>query len=388
MAKLNKDEIKNNLTIEQVFELVAELGGEPIMKDSSDAFISRTICHNLPGEGSRKLYYYDNSKMFQCYTDCGESFDIFELVVKVKNTRKEPVVSYSMVTSKAQESKWEFTDALRFVANFFNIREEINFGETFSSSDTLLDWELFQAYTQREAKRQNISTDKKIELKIYDDSILKFLPQFRVLPWEDEGISFSVMKNKGIAYNPRTQGIVIPHYNINGELVGIRERTLIEEEEVYGKYKPAILNGVMYNHPLGFNLYNLNNSKDNIKAFKKVIVMEGEKSSLKYASYFGEENDITVACCGSNLLSHQVDLLLSLGVEEIIIGFDKQFKEIGDDEWKRLTTNLKKLHLKYGAKVQISYLFDKEKILEYKMSPVDAGKEKFLQLFKERVRIE
>ena len=31
MAKFNKDEIKNNLTIEQVFDLVAELGGEPIM---------------------------------------------------------------------------------------------------------------------------------------------------------------------------------------------------------------------------------------------------------------------------------------------------------------------------------------------------------------------
>ena len=32
----------------------------------------------------------------------------------------------------------------------------------------------------------------------------------------------------------------------------------------------------MYNHPLGFNLYNLNNSKEAIKAIKKVIVFEGE----------------------------------------------------------------------------------------------------------------
>ena len=388
MAKLNKDEIKNNLTIEQVFELVSELGGEPIMKDSSDAFISRTICHNLPGEGSRKLYYYDNSKMFQCYTDCGESFDIFELVVKVKNTRKEPIVSYSMITKKTQESKWEFTDALRFVANFFNIREEVNFGETFSSPNSLLDWELFQAYAQREAKRQNASTDKKIELKIYDDSILKFLPQLRVLPWEDEGISFSVMKNKGIAYNPRTQGIVIPHYNINGELVGIRERTLIEEEEVYGKYKPAILNGVMYNHPLGFNLYNLNNSKEAIKILKKAIVFEGEKSPLLYASYFGIDNDITVATCGSNLLSNQMQLLLSLGVQEIIIAFDKQFQKIGDDEWKRLVKNLTNLHTKYGKYVQISYMFDKNNLIGYKDSPIDCGKEIFLQMFKERVVIE
>jgi hypothetical protein len=30
----------------------------------------------------------------------------------------------------------------------------------------------------------------------------------------------------------------------------------------------------MYNHPLGFNLYNINNSKDNIKNTKKVIIFE------------------------------------------------------------------------------------------------------------------
>ena len=65
MAKFNKDEIKNNLTIEQVFDLVAELGGEPLMINGGVAFSAKTICHNLPGEGSQKLYYYDNTKLFQ-----------------------------------------------------------------------------------------------------------------------------------------------------------------------------------------------------------------------------------------------------------------------------------------------------------------------------------
>ena len=45
------------------------------------------------------------------------------------------------------------------------------------------------------------------------------------------------MDSRGIAYNPRTHGIVIPHYDINNELVGIRERTLVKEEEQFGKYK-------------------------------------------------------------------------------------------------------------------------------------------------------
>ena len=63
---------------------------------------------------------------------------------------------------------------------------------------------------------------------------------------------------------------------------------------------------------------------------KKAIVTEGEKSCFLYASYFGEDNDISVACCGSSLINYQVDLLLSLGVSEIIVAFDRQFKEIGD----------------------------------------------------------
>mgnify|MGYP003311864299 CR=1 FL=1 len=61
------------------------------------------------------------------------------------------------------------------------------------------------------------------------------------------------MDNCGICYDPVLQGIVIPHYNIDGELVGIRERTLIKEEEENGKYKPAILNYQMYISGSGSN---------------------------------------------------------------------------------------------------------------------------------------
>ena len=168
-------------------------------------------------------------------------------------------------------------------------------------------------------------------------------------------------------------------------MVGIRERTLIKENESNGKYKPAILNYQMYNHPLGFNLYNLNNSKENVKQMKKVFIFEGEKSCLLYQSYFGVNNDLSVAVCGSSLINYQVQLLLSLGVEEIIIAFDKQFKEVGDDEWKAWTKKLKDLHKKYGSQVQVSFMFDKWDLLGYKDSPIDCGPEVFLELFNKRV---
>ena len=163
---------------------------------------------------------------------------------------------------------------------------------------------------------------------------------------------------------------------------------MIKEQEDFGKYKPAILNGQMYNHPLGFNLFNLNNSKDNIKLMKKAIVTEGEKSCFLYASYFGEDNDISVACCGSSLINYQVDLLLSLGVSEIIVAFDRQFKEIGDKEYKNWTKKLKEIYNKYSSKVLISFIFDNQGLLGYKDSPLDKGKDIFLKLFKNRIYLE
>ena len=58
----NKDSLKEQLDLENIYDLVAELGGEPEYVETG--LISQTICHNYPGEGSRKLYYYQNSHLF------------------------------------------------------------------------------------------------------------------------------------------------------------------------------------------------------------------------------------------------------------------------------------------------------------------------------------
>lgn len=362
--KYDKNSLKESLSIEEVFDLVAELGGKPHM--NVDSFTARTICH---GGNSHKLYYYANTHLFHCYTECGDaSFDIYELVLKVGKASGR--VNYSL------------PQAIVFVAKYFGYSTD-NF-EFEDCQEDLEDWKFINAFKRGKEK----SKPQQVELKVYDNAILKYLPCPRILPWEKEDITFEILKARGICYDPLNMGIVIPHYDINNNLIGIRERTLIKEEEVYGKYKPAILNGKQFNHPLGFNLYNINFSKDAIKKMKIAIVFEGEKSCLKYASYFGKDNDISVACCGSNLINYQVKLLLSLGVKEIVIALDKQFQEIGDEEWKKWTAKLKTIYNKYGHYVNISYMFDLHNLLSYKSSPIDEGKEKFLTLFKERVRIE
>ena len=354
------EQIKNNLTIDQVFDLLISLGADPVLKD--DLIMCRTICH---GGDSHKLYYYDNTKLFRCYTECSDTFDIFQLVVKVQSTGGRT---------------FSLPKAVNYIINYFNLSVETkNFPD---DKDRLIDWQIFNRYDKNLKEEDK---ERKIEIKFYDDTILSYLPHPRILPWEAEGISKEVMQYHNICYNPSSQAIVIPHYDVEGRLVGIRERTLIKENEIYGKYRPMYLNKQMYNHSLGFNLYNINFSKENIKRTKKVIVFESEKSCLKFASYFGVENDISVAVCGSSLSQYQFDLLKNLGIEELIIAFDRQYQEIGDKEYQGWIKKLLNISKKFSSFCQISFIFDTEHKLGYKDAPIDLTPEIFLYLYNKRL---
>ena len=46
---------------------------------------------------------------------------------------------------------------------------------------------------------------------------------------------------------------------------------------MFGKYRPLKINKLLYNHPLGMNLYNFNFSKNNFSLMKKAIIFEGKR---------------------------------------------------------------------------------------------------------------
>ena len=359
--KFNKDELKNSLTIDQVEDLLVELGGEP--RRYKDALMAKTICH---GGNSHKLYYYPNTHLFKCYTQCDDTFDVFELIIKTRALKGE---------------EWSLYNAMSFVADFFSINFEEDFSELRSD---LQDWNYFN---KRAKEKLSLGYENNSVLPNLDTKILAHFPRPRLIPWEKEGITKEICDARNICYDPIFDGIVIPHYDINGRLVGIRERTLVKEYENGGKYRPAIINKQMYNHPLSLNLYNINNAAAAARVMKKVIVFESEKSCLKFATYFGTENDISVACCGSNVSSFQIQLLLSLGIQELIIALDRQYQQITGDEHKVWAKKMYALHDKIGKFVQISYIFDKNYILEYKASPIDQGKDTFLELYNKRIFI-
>lgn len=366
MLVFDKSEIRSKIELDNIFDLLQEWGGDP--EYTNFGIVSATICHNLPGEGSKKLYYYENSGLFRCYTGCDSSFDIFELTIKVFDIQ--------------HNRKLDLNDAVRYIAARLGYGGRL---EDAPDNEELVDWKILSNYDR--IQNVEIGKVKHIQLKEYDKSILdRFNYNLKITPWLDEGISQEVIEHNKIGYYLGKDQITIPHFDINGRFVGLRGRSISELDcDLYGKYRPMYINEQMYNHPLGMNLYNLNNSKDQIKIIKKVVIFEGEKSVLKYQTYFGMDNDISVACCGSSLSAYQVQLLQELGVEEIIIAFDRQFQEIGDKEFLHLKNNLLKIRAKYKNFLKVSFMFDKKMLTGYKDSPIDCGKDIFLQLFKERI---
>ena len=118
------------------------------------------------------------------------------------------------------------------------------------------------------------------------------------------------------------------------------------------------------------------------------MVFESEKSVLKYESLY-PGNNISVAICGSSFSNQQKKMLLDLGVEEIVLAMDRQYEYEDSEEgrdWKnKIIKNLKGL----TDYCQCSFVWDndRDRLLEYKDSPIDRRREIFETLLKNRIRI-
>ena len=84
----NESNLINKITTTDILRLMEKLGvPESSATYGNDCVIFPTICHNtIDNNPSHKLYYYETSKRFYCYTNC-KSMSIFDLIIHVYNTR-------------------------------------------------------------------------------------------------------------------------------------------------------------------------------------------------------------------------------------------------------------------------------------------------------------
>lgn len=359
---LSAKQIKDRLTVKQILILMEELGADAIESRNPNEIHFRTVCH---GGDSHKLYFYLDSKNFHCYTNCG-SMDILK------------VLQNSLGIS--------LTKAIEHIALRFGMNDVFQVG--FTNAENLVesdDWSLMSSF-----KTRVTAEDKPKEFKVIDENILRHFHKMAHRSFLNDGINMQTIHKFEIMYDIYYNRIIIPHRNSNGDLIAIRCRNLEEDLVNNGmKYMPVTINGKLLSAPTGQYFYGLFHNQDNIKKFKKVILLESEKAVMQLDSMYPKTN-IGLALSSSNLSKFQIDILKELGVEEVIVALDKEFEVVGTEEEmlyrKRIIKTI--LNRLKTAGFLVSVIWDSNNLLNKKDSPTDRGIEIFESLLSNRFTYE
>lgn len=347
---MNYEEIIRNLSSEKVIKLMTQLGADRY-EEKEGYIIFPTICHNTDSaDASMKLYFYKDTKLFFCYTSCGGQ-SIFSFL---KHYYEERQIEYDWY-----HDVYEVAEKCSTYSNFENFTVK-----------------------KYETRRDRYKHRKPLELSTISEGVLSVFIKTYPAEWLQEGITKEAMDKFNILYSISQNKIIIPHYNIKNELVGIRGRALDPwEAENVGKYMPVKVEQNWYNHPLSMNLYGLNITGENIKHYGICYVFEGEKSVLRLEGF--SMPNCGVAACGNKINIYQLKILMQFAPREIVICFDNEEKDGSDGYFKKLFD----ICQKYKNYCNFSFVYDREGLTKKKDSPVDEGEEIFKQLLNRRVKV-
>ena len=347
---INYDEIIENLQDNAIIQLMTQLGASNHIETDSH-IIFPTICHNPHSEeASMKLYYYKNTHIFTCFTECG-NMNIFQFLRHYYQTRG---ISYD----------W-YEDIYSVIVNC-SVSKEF---------EGLVD--------NRVSYKERFASRVQRELPEFPKGVLDVFTKFYPTEWLNDGISKEAMDKFNILYSISQNKIIIPHYDLNGRLIGIRGRALNEYEvENYGKYMPVKLENTWYKHPLSLNLYGIDQNLQNIKENGICFLFESEKSVLQMESF--TRPNCGLAVCGSAFNKYQLNLLMKhCRPKEIVICFDNEEKPNSSNYFDKLWG----IGKKYSNYCNFSFIYDRKNLTNEKDSPTDKGEEVFEELLKRRIYV-
>lgn len=345
-------EVRQSLSIERIISILAQYNVQPVMQ-TGEVVIFPTCCHNAVG-GSPKLYYYANSGLFRCYTECNTSFDIFELIRKIEKLRN----NVEIPLWKALDIAGVNPNSIQDVTDNSKHQKAIDYMYQFAKT--------IYKTPELEAIDENV-----LRASTFNTDVLSI--------WEMEGITLNTMQKYKIGYDPIANCITIPIFDEKGHLVSVRGRYLSEEEAV--KYKPITFGNKILSAPSSQILYGLYQTQEAIKQTHTVIIFESEKSVLMMDSYYGTKNN-SVATLGKNISNQHILLLKKIGVEEIILAYDADYQT--EQQTKQKFLEYKKIAKTLSTFFSTSIIIDWKHLLPYKASPIDCGREVFEKLLKER----
>ena len=353
------DILLSKLTTSDILRLMEKLGvPETMVRYGNDCLIFPTICHNeLVANPSHKLYYYESSKRFYCYTNC-KAMSVYNMIIN------------------AYQAKGI----------------KISFAQAYSILDSVVDDRMKHGFAVIEPptvhKAKEITEDWPNELTVYNPHVLEcFTQQPKYLaPWLEEGIDYDVLKEFGVRFDMVRNRIVFPVIDHLGRLVGIKVRNFNQKDlEEHRKYMPLWHNKELYNYPKMMVAYGFYQNKSVIKKAKEVIVYEAEKSVLKHGSYFTQNKSIAIG--GSSFSQYHGLILKEAGVQKIVLALDNDWDEDGDKFYGLHKMVLEGFKIQeMGFEVELMYDWEGE-LLGNKDSPIDRGRQIYSKLYRDRKNI-
>ena len=363
---MNAKDILNQLTIENYEQIFHALGVKEIRKNA-EYWVLPTLCHTLDIESaSYKLYFYLNTRTTFCFTECQKSRDIIDLISD---------------RWKLEGREFRFGDILNYICDVCGINKVRT---TLKQATNPLSWKNRLAVYNPTKNTHYLG-------KRYDKDILKFLKPYAHPAFLNDGISKETMEKFGIGFYPAKNQITIPVYDLNGGLVGIHCRNLTQKDKRTPKYIPLkTVSGLDYRFKQHEVLYGLNMNEPYIRYTKQIQLFESPKAVLQLDSMYPQNN--AVAMFGMNLGKERRDMILELGVSEVIIGIDKDYIEHNyeTDSQTPFTSylhNVNKIANLFHGYCKVTVLYDKDDDLGYKDAPTDRGREIYEKLYHSRMKV-
>lgn len=363
MGKLNIKKIKSNLTLNDYAKIMKALD-IPAFSEGNDSITYWTGDKNkIAIQGSPKLIFYKQSKVFVGYT-ASRSYDIIALVQTRLNLLGKPC---------------SFMDSVQFILD--TVGMEIDTVQRVSKPN-IIDWQSGIEKFIRIKKGQTILPD-------YDKSILDDLSIDLPESWIDEGISVESLKKYQIGFYDLLGATTIPCFTKDGKLCGIRCRHWREEEVNAGKYRPLLLmdGTTSFKFPTNEVFYGINYNWVEIERTGKVMLVEGEKSVLKADTWFGEQSYV-LGLYGSNLGISRRNQLIKMGVKEVYIGIDSDFYTVDSPLFDKFHEKVMRLARMFAGYCKVYVVYNNLGLNAYKFSPFDFDRETFERLWESKEEVE
>lgn len=362
MAKVDVKKLKKMLTLSHYDTILRELGIPIFSKSNTEWRCFSGDRHKNSYDGGTNLVFYLDTKIFTSFS-AGRSYDCISLVQTRLNLIGQTC---------------SFLDACNWILEKTGL-DPTKITKPLTNNH-VYDWSELERFV-RVRKYGN-------QLPEYSRNIIDTLPPLYPQAWIDEGISEKTMAKYQIRYYERCNQTVIPCFDSEARLIGVRVRNWDKDRVEQAKYMPLItLDGQCYKFNTNQVFYGINYNKPEIERTGKVIIVESEKAVMKLDTYMGRHN-IALGMYGSNLGIQRRNQLIKMGVNTVSYVVDNDFIGQDDDffeKWRKKIQHFIKL---WDGFCRIEIVWDNLGLLGPKENATDRTKEVWEQLWENREIIE